>query len=149
MVDAEKIAVCLSCGNEWEVRTAGAKKRKCPLCGKYRTKMKGEMTADELAAAKAGHPEENPPEKKENNGEEEEKSRRREENSPEKKENSPEESGGEKGEEKKGEGFLLYVGVLALAVAAGYFLYRAVLTRRAENYDSEEYAEVRRYGVRA
>lgn len=40
----DKVAVCLTCGNEWEVRTAGTgKKRKCPVCGKYRVKMRSEL----------------------------------------------------------------------------------------------------------
>lgn len=47
MVSPDKIAVCQSCGNEWEVRTAGTeKKRKCPLCGKYKVKMKSEVKDD-------------------------------------------------------------------------------------------------------
>lgn len=42
------IAVCLTCGNEWVVRTPNApggkrKKRKCPVCGKYRIRMKSEL----------------------------------------------------------------------------------------------------------
>jgi len=141
MVSPEKIAVCLNCGNEWEVRTEGAKKRKCPVCGKYRTKMKSEMSAEELQAAKGGHSEEN-------NGEKEEKNERKEENSPDSSPSSPEENGGEKGEEKTGGSFLLYAGILILALSAGWFLWRAVLARRAENDDSEEYGEMRRY-VRA
>jgi len=48
MIPLDKIAVCLSCGNEWEVRTAGVgKKRKCPVCGKYRVKMKCEFEKDD------------------------------------------------------------------------------------------------------
>lgn len=44
MVSPDKVAVCLTCGNEWEVRTAGTgKKRKCPVCGKYRVKMRCEL----------------------------------------------------------------------------------------------------------
>jgi len=136
MVSPEKIAVCLNCGNEWEVRSAGAKKRKCPICGKYRTKMKSDMTAEELKAAKAAHPEEN-------SGEEEEKNRRREENSPESSPFSPEENGGEEGEEKTGGGVLLYVGILILALSAGWFLWRAYRARRAENSVDEEMRYVR------
>jgi len=42
--DPDRVAVCLSCGNEWVVRTAGTgKKRKCPVCGRYRVRMKSEM----------------------------------------------------------------------------------------------------------
>jgi len=48
MVSPDKVAVCLTCGNEWEVRTAGTgKKRKCPVCGKYRVKMRSEVKDDE------------------------------------------------------------------------------------------------------
>jgi len=48
MVSPDKVAVCLTCGNEWEVRTAGTgKKRKCPVCGKYRVKMRCEVKDDE------------------------------------------------------------------------------------------------------
>lgn len=47
MVSPDKVAVCLTCGNEWEVRTAGTgKKRKCPVCGKYRVKMRCELKDD-------------------------------------------------------------------------------------------------------
>jgi len=103
--------------------------------------MKSEMSAEELQAAKGGHSEEN-------NGEKEEKNERKEENSPDSSPSSPEENGGEKGEEKTGGSFLLYAGILILALSAGWFLWRAVLARRAENDDSEEYGEMRRY-VRA
>lgn len=41
--DPDMVAVCLSCGNEWVVRTAGRKKRKCPVCGRYRVKMKSQI----------------------------------------------------------------------------------------------------------
>lgn len=132
MVSPEKIAVCLSCGNEWEVRKIDAKRRKCPICGKYRTKMKSEMTDEELQIAKGGKPEEKEPEKNENTGE-------KEENPPEKKENSPEENGGEKGDEKNGGGILLYAGILILALSAGWFLWRAVVARRAEREYYEDY----------
>lgn len=48
MVSPDKVAVCLTCGNEWEVRTAGTgKKRKCPVCGKYRVKMRSELKEGE------------------------------------------------------------------------------------------------------
>ncbi len=42
----ETIAVCLACSNEWTVRDPGVKKkRKCPICGKYRIKLKSELAA--------------------------------------------------------------------------------------------------------
>lgn len=42
----EAKAVCLSCSNEWTVRDPGVKKkRKCPVCGKYRIKLKSEIMA--------------------------------------------------------------------------------------------------------
>jgi predicted RNA-binding Zn-ribbon protein involved in translation (DUF1610 family) len=51
-IPLDKIAVCLTCGNEWEVRTAGVgKKRKCPVCGKYRVKMKSELQTDDKKPA--------------------------------------------------------------------------------------------------
>lgn len=54
MIPPDKIAVCLSCGNEWEVRTAGVgKKRKCPVCGKYRVKMKSELEKGDKKPADA------------------------------------------------------------------------------------------------
>jgi hypothetical protein len=41
----EAVAVCLTCSNEWVVRDpAVRKKRKCPICGKYPVKLKGEIT---------------------------------------------------------------------------------------------------------
>ncbi|KUK62386.1 MAG: hypothetical protein XD82_0696 [Methanoculleus marisnigri] len=50
MGNTEGIAVCLACGNEWTVRDPGVKKkRKCPVCGKYRIHFKSglpEITAD-------------------------------------------------------------------------------------------------------
>lgn len=47
---SDLVAVCLSCGNEWVVRTPNnpdgkRKKRKCPVCGKYRIRMKSELEA--------------------------------------------------------------------------------------------------------
>ena len=51
-IPLDKIAVCLTCGNEWEVRTAGVgRKRKCPVCGKYRVKMKSELQTDDKKPA--------------------------------------------------------------------------------------------------
>jgi predicted RNA-binding Zn-ribbon protein involved in translation (DUF1610 family) len=83
MVSPDKIAVCQSCGNEWEVKTAGiGKKRKCPLCGKYKVKMKSEMKTDEKPPETTPPEEEKTGEQEENEGEVEEKSRRKEENSP-------------------------------------------------------------------
>lgn len=47
MTSPDGIAVCLSCGNEWTVREPGVKKkRKCPVCGKYRIKLKSEVLAE-------------------------------------------------------------------------------------------------------
>ena len=48
MVSPDGVAVCLSCGNEWTVRAPGVKKkRKCPVCGKYRIKLKSELNEGE------------------------------------------------------------------------------------------------------
>lgn len=47
MVSPDGVAVCLSCGNEWTVREPGVKKkRKCPVCGKYRIRLKSEVLAE-------------------------------------------------------------------------------------------------------
>lgn len=48
MTSPDGVAVCLSCGNEWTVRAPGIKKkRKCPVCGKYRIRLKSELNEDE------------------------------------------------------------------------------------------------------
>ena len=119
MVSAEKIAVCQACGNEWEVRTPGTgKKRKCPICGKYRVKMKSELLAEE---ENAGEQKENPPEKTEENDPASEN----------KQENTE--------EEKNGGGILLYAGLLILALSAGWFLWRSYRAKRAEREYYEDY----------
>jgi len=131
MVSPDKVAVCLSCGNEWEVRTAGTgKKRKCPLCGKYRVKMKSEIKKEEKAAG-APPPAEDPPagaapppadppagEREENGGEPEEKSG----------------------------GILLYAVLLLGALGAGWFLVGLFRRRRAVSVvdEPEEIEEYRR-----
>jgi len=63
---ADMIAVCLSCGNEWVVRSPSPpgvkKKRKCPVCGKYRVRMKSELEAkSEAATSSAASPSPPPP----------------------------------------------------------------------------------------
>ena len=85
MENPEKYAVCLVCGNEWEVRDPGVKKkRKCPICGKYRVKPKSDISDDaenpsERPGAEAA-PGENirsPPREKENTPENTGKKRKR------------------------------------------------------------------------
>ena len=134
MIPLDKVAVCLTCGNEWEVRTAGVgKKRKCPVCGKYRVKMKSEIKKEEKAAgapppaedppAAAAAPPADPPA-----GEQEEN------------------SSGEKEEENSGGGFITYAALLLLAVGAGWFLVGLVRRRRAAPVDKS--AEVGRINQR-
>ena len=153
MENPDNIAVCLACGNEWEVRDPGAKKkRKCPICGKYRVKMKSEVNdavrsndsppdpglaapdpGGEVENSPAISPEleENTPAGEENSPGEKEKSRRKQENSPRKKrgekENSPPEKTGEKGEENStgGSGWLLVAALIVLGVLACSFLTHA------------------------
>lgn len=133
MATAEKIAVCLSCGNEWEVRTAGAKKRKCPLCGKYRVKMKGDLTPEDLQALKGGRKEENPEEKKEEEKTGPSFSPAEEAEDPA---DPPEEEGG------RGGG-LVFVALIVVAAGALWFLWGAYRNRRAEDYADEEVGYVR------
>ena len=122
MVSPDRIAVCLSCGNEWAVRTAGTgKKRKCPLCGKYKVKMKSELKTDEKPPAA-------PPVPEENTGEPEE-----------------EKSGGEK--EPSGGGIITYAALLLLAVGAGWFLVGVRRRRRADPVETG-YDEVEQYNPR-
>ncbi len=151
MVSPDKIAVCQSCGNEWEVKTAGiGKKRKCPLCGKYKVKMKSEMKTDEKPPETTPPEEEKTGEQEENEGEVEEKSRRKEENSPTSPRSpvtSPDFSSGEKGEENSGGGIITYAALLLLAVGAGWFLVGLVRRRRAAPVDTE-YDEVEQYNPR-
>lgn len=138
MVELDHIAVCLSCGNEWEVREAGAKKRKCPVCGKYKVRMKDEIEKEK--AEKKENPEEKAGEKQE------EKIGEAAGTPPAG--SSPEEKAGEKEEEKTEEnrgGALLLVTLVVVAAGSLWFLWSAVRARRAENVDSEE--EMRRYGV--
>jgi len=134
MVSRDKIAVCLSCGNEWEVRKAGVgTKRKCPLCGKYKVKMKSEIENNDKPLAA------DPPEE-EKTGEEEEKRRE-----PEEKTEEPEEekTGGET-EPSGGGGIITYAALLLLAVGAGWFLFGLVRRRRAAPVDLG-YDEVEQY----
>lgn len=169
MVSADRIAVCLSCGNEWEVRTAGiGKKRKCPVCGKYRVKMKSEVEEDGNkpgstdpvdgapanvpVAANAENPgmgHEAPDGVDEKRGRKGEYSPTSPENSPRSSMNSPEEKSGEKGEENEnisGGGIITYAALLLLAVGAGWFLVGLVRRRRAAPVDKS--AEVERINQR-
>jgi len=123
MVSPESIAVCLACGNEWEVRTPGiGKKRKCPVCGKYRVRMKSEMKEGEKppAPAPASAPSEPPATE----------TRPPEENPDEGKNEEPQQNGG---------GILLYAILLIGAIGAGWFLYGAYRRRRAEREYYEGY----------
>jgi len=133
MIPLDKVAVCLTCGNEWEVRTAGVgKKRKCPVCGKYRVKMKSEIKKEEKAAgapppaedppAAAADPPADPPagEQEENTGEDVEK------------------SGG-------GGGTLLYAVLLLGALGAGWCVFNLFRRRRAvSDIEPDEREEYRR-----
>lgn len=62
---ADMIAVCLSCGNEWVVRSPSPpgvkKKRKCPVCGKYRVRMKSELESGAGVAETPSSPPPSPP----------------------------------------------------------------------------------------
>ena len=170
MVSPDKIAVCQSCGNEWEVRKAGVgTKRKCPLCGKYKVKMKSEVKEDDehnshdpVDSRSGGDP--NPAAAQgngmdratpgENRGEMDEGRRRKEENSPHSPENSPvtpmnspEEKPGGETEPSGGGGIITYAALLLLAMGAGWFLVSLVRRRRAPPVDTE-YDEVEQYNQR-
>lgn len=139
MVSPDKIAVCQSCGNEWEVRKAGVgTKRKCPLCGKYKVKMKSELKTDEKPPATPPVPEENEGEEEENTGDPEEK--RREE--PEGEEEEEE----EEKKERSGGGIITYAALLLLAVGAGWFLVGVFRRRRPgagdQRADEVEYQRI-------
>ena len=172
MVSPDKIAVCLSCGNEWEVRTAGTgKKRKCPLCGKYKVIMKSEVkedgskpdSTDPVDGAPANvpvaatHPDRGVDDPAVN-GMGEKRGRKEEtsptsptspETSPRSPVTSPDFSSGEKGEEKTetaGSGIITYAALLLLAVGAGWFLVGLFRRRRAPPVDKS--AEVERINQR-
>ena len=125
MVSPDKIAVCLSCGNEWEVRKAGVgTKRKCPLCGKYKVKMKSEIENN-------GKPPAAEPPEEEKTGEKEEERRELEEKTEEPEE---EKTGGET-KPSGGAGIIVYAVLLIGAVGAGWFLIGLVRRRRAPPVD--------------
>lgn len=170
MVSPDKVAVCLSCGNEWEVRKAGVgTKRKCPLCGKYKVKMKSEVKKDGSKPDSTDPVDSSPgnvpvPADTEDSGMDDatpdgmgEKSRRKEENSPTSPETSPRSpvtspdfSSGEKGEENEtasSGGIITYAALLLLAVGAGWFLFGLFRRRRAASGD-EELDEVEQYNRR-
>lgn len=169
MVSPDKVAVCLSCGNEWEVRKAGVgTKRKCPLCGKYKVKMKSEVKADGSKPDSTDPVDSSPgnvpvPADTEDSGMDDatpdgmgEKSRRKEENSPTSPETSPrspvtspfspEEKSGEEKTETAGSGIITYAALLLLAVGAGWFLVGLFRRRRAPPVDKS--AEVERINHR-
>jgi predicted RNA-binding Zn-ribbon protein involved in translation (DUF1610 family) len=151
-----KIAHCLNCSNEWVPRNTAAKKRKCPICGKYRVVWKDELME------KSGENELNSGEIQEisgeNTGENEEKKENFEEKTEEKLEesinnefllNSPGEIEEKNEEEKLSEvmkqsgGFpligvyavVLGVGILAVA---GWFLSGRGKRKRSKNIESSE-----------
>lgn len=77
--DSAAFAVCLKCGNRWKVRKLDVKKRKCPVCGGYRTKLESELEADNSPVENQEKTEENrieKVEKEENGTEEQEKNKR-------------------------------------------------------------------------
>ncbi|WP_290595843.1 MULTISPECIES: hypothetical protein [unclassified Archaeoglobus] len=58
--DSGVFAICLKCGNRWKVRKLDAKKRKCPVCGSYRTALEsdaysGYSTVEEQENTKNSH----------------------------------------------------------------------------------------------
>ncbi|MDN7025074.1 hypothetical protein FGU65_09270 [Methanoculleus sp. FWC-SCC1] len=115
MENPEKYAVCLACGNEWEVRDPGVKKkRKCPICGKYRVKLKSDI-ADDI---------ETPPEHPGAEAAPGENTR----SPPGEGENTPEKTGEkeEKAGEEKGGGWLVLAALIVLAVMACSFLWSAL-----------------------
>lgn len=48
--DSGVFAICLKCGNRWKVRKLDVKKRKCPACGGYRTKLESELNTGNSSA---------------------------------------------------------------------------------------------------
>lgn len=108
MENPEKIAVCLACGNEWEVRDPGVKKkRKCPICGKYRVKLKSDIPDDIETSSKHPGTEAAPGENTRS--------------PPREEENTPEKTG-----EEKGGGWLVLAVLVVLAVMACSFLWSAL-----------------------
>jgi len=174
--DPDRVAVCLSCGNEWVVRTAGTgKKRKCPVCGRYRVKMKSEMISSGNGGGEAANKpmDENlppaPPARVEVPAEdakmEEEKKEKKEKKRKEKinrvslhhpdedeEEDEGDEDEDEDEEEEEDENppapVLTYVALLVLAVGAGWLIYS--MLRRRRRYapvpaDYEDEVKPRRY----
>ncbi|WP_067047598.1 hypothetical protein [Methanofollis ethanolicus] len=88
-----RVAHCLNCTNEWIPRDQADKKRKCPVCGKYRVVWKDDLP-------------ENKPDSSTSPGEKKEKSGENEENSPGEKEKR-EEKTEEKSEVPEDDEFLL------------------------------------------
>lgn len=115
------------------------------MCGKYRVKMKGEMSAEELRAVKEGKTGESPGGSP---APEEEKKEEEKNDPPAGASLPPGDPPGEEEESGRTGGGLIFVAVILAAVGACWFLWRAYRNRRVENTDDEDFEEVRRY-VRA
>lgn len=150
--------VCLTCGNEWETKLTGKRKRKCPVCGKYRVKFKKDLSKEDLenltkSIQSLKEPEikeiqnteidkipENKAEKKEISPKKEEKVREKTPKKEKKLDNDIIslilEEEGEAGElspdaaSPKGGSLLFYALLIMAAAGIGYFLYHAIGHRR-------------------
>lgn len=145
-----RIAHCLNCSNEWIPRDTETKKRKCPICGKYRVIWKDELSENKPdSSISPGENEENigeitgeNEEKKENLQEKTQEKLEKPENceflliSPDKSEEKTEEEKLTEAMEKSG-GFPLFavfailLGLVILA-AGGWFLSRRGKRKRSE-----------------
>ena len=145
-----KIAHCLNCTNEWIPRDQGNKKRKCPVCGKYRVIWKDELVENTPdSSISPGENTGEKGEKEENSPKEKEKLQEKTEEKFEEPEideilpNSPDESEDKNEEEKLKEAmeksggcplFAVFAIILGLGIlaAGGWFLSRRGKRKRSQ-----------------
>ncbi len=145
-------AVCLKCGNEWKVRKIDSKKRKCPACGSYRTRLKSELEAEKSTEEnKTVEGVEKSVEKEEKKEEKKKKQSRKTENEILDLDDEDIEAiideKPKKSKKEKASGWLLWIGVVILAIAAGYFFLGRIRSQKSERVDDESrISEQRRSG---
>jgi len=138
------VAVCLSCGNEWSVRKEGVKKRKCPVCGKYRVKMKADIEKEkEKEGEEPAGPAPVPAPVSHQEGEEEEEKEKEGEPAGVVSVPAPVSQEGEEEKEEKAAGSgLVFVALVGAAALIGWFLWCRCRARRSEDeiygYPEEE-----------